>query len=567
MTINDHRIYLESTQNFNSFVRGKVFGKNKAPVPYASVTLLNPQSGETINTGICNESGDFSVPFDSMRVSVKVTCIGYETFKGYFRAGDIGVIRLQPATYHLQPINVSQRRKRKQHQSKGYHRYAEKVRKTVWSEQDSCFDVTTVPDTLLEYPKVVVAQTQKYSYQRKFLFRPWYLFSSLPHNTLGTYRTTAISLKRCRILLNDDQETEKYAKLDYPRDVIMSGNQDKILVMGVKVIKPDGTTVEIETDEYTQPFADNEAPRPDHIAIEGLESGDIIDYFVWTEAKTFFVNPEPVLISIDNVCPLLNSRVSFDIDKNLNVQYRLINEADTLRMKSNDNGKLTLCADYKNLMPSTKGEKGYAVYVRDGDLKVNAPISTSDHQVMVNPDIHDVLTTKLNVYEKIRVMNETKEWVANSWNETDTTVVGAIVSNLSSKTPSKELLTEALYYQALRYPPYLIGQSHHLDGCEREIYLNREYTIMFARMLQLAGIPFHVAMTTKKDREDIDQLMDENNIVWMVRTDTGRCFIPRFDGFDGTDGILRHDGVINHLLVGQKARSVEEYHSFVINPR
>lgn len=567
MTISDHRIFLECTQKKNAVVRGRVISQSSAPIPYASVTLSYPHSGEKLNTGICNESGDFSVPCDSMSIFVKISCVGYKSFTGVFDTGDIGVVRLQPITYHLHPIEVSQqRRKGKTGLSKTYHRHAEKIRKEVWNTQDTCFGVMKVPDSLLIYPEIVIAQSQDYSYKRKFLFRPWHLLTLRMSNPLGAYRTTSISIDRRRVLINDEQMAEKYTLLDYPRDIIISNNPDKDVVMGVRVIKPDGSFYEVETDRYTQPIEYNEPSRPDHITVEGLEKGDIIDYFVWTQAKTYSVNPEPALITIGGNCPQLYSKVSVNIDKNLNVQYRLVNDADTLQMKSEADGNIILLAHYNNLEPMGK-EKKYAVYVRDDDLKVNAPLNAKGHEAVVNPDIHDVLTTRMGIYENMKMMSESKKWKVRSWNETDTTVVSAIVSNLSHKTNSKELLTEALYYQALRFPSYLVEKYHSTDGCENDIFLNREYTIMFAHMLLHAGIPFQIAMTTKKNREDVDQLMDENNIVWMIRTDNGHCFIPRFDGIITSDENHVHVDGMAQQLVGQKAQLLNGYHSFVITDK
>lgn len=564
MTVSNHQIFLECVQKKKAFVRGRVMGQTNNPIPYASVTLLNLQSGEILNTGVCNESGDFSVPCDSMNVFVKVSCLGYKNFTKVCQADDIGIIHLQPMTYRLHPIEVSQRRIVKPRLSKVYHRHAEKIRKEVWGKQDSCFEVTKVPDSLLVYPEIVIAQLQEHSYKRKFLFRPWRLLALQISNPLGTYRTTAVSIDRRRVLINDDQMADKYALLDYPREIIMSENSDKKdVIMGVKVIKPDGSSYEVETDEYTQPLGDNEYSRPEHIVVGGLESGDIIDYFIWTQAKTDVANPEPALITIDRDCPQLSNKVFVNIDKNLNVQYRLINDADTFQ-KTETDGNTMLYAHYNHLKPKTKDERGYAVYVRDEELKVNAPLSATGHRVVVNPDMSDVLSTRMGFFKHMKMMEETENWIVNSWNETDTTVVSAIVSNLSRKTSSIQLLAEALYYQALRFPSSLVEKHRRFDGCTDNIYLNREYTIMFAHMLHHAGIPFQVAMTTKKDREDIDQLMDENNIVWMIRTNDGQCFIPRYDGIVYSDEESGSVGGLDQSLIGQKTILMNGYYPIVI---
>ena len=564
MTITDHRIFLECTQKRSAIIRGKIIGHTAEPIPYASVILSHPQTRKTINTGISNESGKFSVPCDSMTIAVRINCLGYKPFTGVFKVGDIGTIRLQPATYQLHPVEVTQRRGDKPRVQKAYHRRAEKVREKVWGKRDSCFQTTTVPDSLLAFPEIVIAQSYDQNYKRKFLFKPWHLLGSHHQSPLGTYRTNTIALHRQRILLNEEQTADKYAMLEYPRETIMSDDPDKEVVMGVKVIKPDGTEHVVETDEYTQPLGTDERFRPKYITVSGLESGDIIDYFIWTETKTSTVNPEPVLMTIDRNCPQLSCRFSAHIDKNLNAQYRLLNEADTLQQRSDTDGKTLLSAHYKNLMPMRDKERGYALYVRDEEMKVNAPLSATGNHVAVNPAMQDVLTTRMGIYDKMKTMCDTKTWTVNSWNETDTTVVSALVTNLARKTNSQELLTEALYYQTLRFPTYLVYKHHTFDGCIDNIFLNREYTIMFAHMLQHAGIPFQMAMTTMNDKEGIDQLMDENNIVWMIRTNNGQCFIPRFDGFTSSNNGATSIRGMAQQFVGQKAQLIDGSDTFVI---
>ena len=564
MTISDKRIYLECVQKKNAVIRGRVVGRGMKPVPFASVILSNPNTGEKLNTGVSNQNGDFSVPCDSMAVSVKISCIGYNTFKGVFNTGDIGSVRILPVVYDLSPVEVARKRKGKQLLSKSYHRRAKKVRAEVWGKADSCFETTTVPDSLLTFSEIIIAHSHEQKYRRRFLFRPWNLFAARHLNSMGTYRITSTSVDRQRVFVNDEHAASKYSSLEYPWVTIMSKDPNKNIFMGIRVIKPNGRVYDIETDEYTQPVADKEPPRPDRIMVDGLEKGDIIDYFVWTEASISDNNPEPAFVIVDHDCPQMTNKLSFDIDKHLNVQYRLVNEADTLDMVQDNAGNTILNAHYKNLMPKFHDERRYVVYVRDEDMKVNAPLSATGNAVKVNPDIHDILNTRMEIYKNMEDMSDKKVWEVRSWNATDTTVVGALVANLSQKTSSQELLAEALYRQALRFPSSLVDKNHFHDGCESDIFLNREYTIMFAHMLHQAAIPFQIAMTTMKDKEGIDLLMDENNIVWMILTDDGKFFIPVLDGNYPSDDYADVNGMSSQLL-GQKAKFMGGNETFIIS--
>jgi hypothetical protein len=82
--------------------------------------------------------------------------------------------------------------------------------------------------------------------------------------------------------------------------------------------------------------------------------------------------------------------------------------------------------------------------------------------------------------------------------------------------------------------------------------LNRQYTEKLAYVFDRAGVPYHLAISTRSDREGILELMDEENIVWMLVTEEGRYYIPFIDEEMPT------------AMVGRKAATTDFNHIFTI---
>ena len=104
VTFERDRIFVECTQKESTKVIGRVVDEKGHPVEYANVSLLRDTL--FINGSVSNENGDFVIPCNAKRVTVKVTCIGYKTTERNVSVGEIGSIIMQPETYTINGIVV-----------------------------------------------------------------------------------------------------------------------------------------------------------------------------------------------------------------------------------------------------------------------------------------------------------------------------------------------------------------------------------------------------------------------------------------------------------------------------
>ena len=554
ISIRDRHIFVECAEKRQTKVRGKIVGLKSAPVAFANITIFDANTNEAICSGVSNEAGDFSIPCDSMRIRIRISCVGYKTLTKTCFAGGLGTIQLHFSTQELQNIEVTSVNARiRQKENKRYKKHAAEIRRQIWSSNDSVFLQTTIDDSLRRYSSVTLAESFSSTYDRRHSWSPFRFFydifagSDSPGNT---YLTTSKHVVHRRIVLNDLAAVQRYAQLDYPRGKILENSRNFDVVMGVRVIHPDGSVCEIDTDPYTQPLDARDEKRPEKIYIPGLAQGDIIDFFTWTAHKTSSCHPEPMFVKFDNEFPVLSSKVNLAVDKKLSIQYRFLGNVPKLSMRNDKKGFVCLsCTKDKEALTIRDTIPKFMFYVRDPQLRVNAPQNTLHRGVLENPSIDDVLNTTGRIYHKICSKEESRKWATAYWSKADTTIIGLKVDNLCQMYPSRASLRQHLYEMVLCDPSH--SDYSRLSKASL-MGFNKEYMEKLAYVFERAKVPYHIAMSTRPDREEISELMDEENIVWVVVGEDGKCFIP-----------FQEEGVVE-TMVGRRAATTDYGKIFTI---
>ena len=164
----------------------------------------------------------------------------------------------------------------------------------------------------------------------------------------------------------------------------------------------------------------------------------------------------------------------------------------------------------------------------------------------------DILDTTTRLYQSMRTKESYGGWASTYWNKTDTTIIGLKVDNLRQTSASRPLLEQRLYEMVMSEPPHITLKKFGTSQSNSVMSLNRQYTEKLAYVFDRAGIPYHLAISTRSDREGILELMDEENIVWMLVTEEGRYYIPFIDEEMPT------------AMVGRKAATTDFNHIFTI---
>jgi hypothetical protein len=106
VSYDQNNIFVECTQKETTKVIGRLVDNAGHPIEFANVSLLSDRDSTFLNGSVSNENGDFVIPCNARRVTVRATCIGYQTLLRSVSVGEIGTIVMQPETYSIDGVVV-----------------------------------------------------------------------------------------------------------------------------------------------------------------------------------------------------------------------------------------------------------------------------------------------------------------------------------------------------------------------------------------------------------------------------------------------------------------------------
>lgn len=208
-----------------------------------------------------------------------------------------------------------------------YRRFTDTIRAEVYAMDLPAFKVKEIPEKYRKESAVIKAVHEDVDAKKKTGF-------GRMSGTLRFSRKAQVQgshLTRMLIHINDKAALEKYSEFDFGTDKkkkYWDGYEKKRFAMGVRLIKPDGRTVDIDTSEFIEVEEGKKGEKKSRkLAIPGLETGDDIDVFFYTESRLQNVHPDPMVFTLRDDAPIMSYRIHCIVDDNLTTQYRSFNGA------------------------------------------------------------------------------------------------------------------------------------------------------------------------------------------------------------------------------------------------
>lgn len=230
-----------------------------------------------------------------------------------------------------------------------YKKHANEIRNAVWNWDIEAFRNYSIPEEHQNESAIVLARHQQIEATSKNKFRINALLYADINREL--YYT---NIDRIMIKLNDKKALDEYSELSFKEEVKSWGHfrSNKLkTVIGARIIKPDGSILEINIDDdavaITEGKKDKEAFKK--IAIKGLETGDILDYFYSEEMELETLNVPPQTFRFFSNYPTLSYSVECVLGQKLTVEYRSINGAPDFEQSVDDDKNTVLKASKRNL--------------------------------------------------------------------------------------------------------------------------------------------------------------------------------------------------------------------------
>lgn len=226
-----------------------------------------------------------------------------------------------------------------------YKKHAEEVRAEVWGWNKPAFKNRVIPDEYANASSVILAHHNEIKVKSKSKFH-FYLITAAVSKEL--YYTNTV---RELVKINDKAALEDYSEISFQRLSKKSGiyiGQTTTTIIGVRIIKPDGTLKEVNADEAVM-VRNEKNDKKGKLALSDLQVGDMIDYFIQVEQQMDAQNIDPLLFVFGNEAPVLNYSVHAEVGKKFAVEYRSMNGAPEFKLTRSDDDEFILDAEKKNI--------------------------------------------------------------------------------------------------------------------------------------------------------------------------------------------------------------------------
>ena len=389
-----------------------------------------------------------------------------------------------------------------------YKKYCQEVKQQIWSMDLPQFKTRKAPEKYKKESAVILAKYEDYSIDQK---RKLNLVSS----TGVSKDIISVHFIRNMVLIQDQAALKEYSEFEYQtyqrKFYNDFGRDDHRNVLGVRVIKPDGSIHEVSSDDYTDAGDKKTKEKKAKLAVPDLKVGDIIDFFLYNanKVKEENVDPEPFPFIFNH--PVLDYKVHCSIDPKFNIRYRTLNGAPEFKDSKDGDGNILLDLEQKNL---DKVEPDYAfsrieqapmilLYAVTSAAYGGQTRNTREKGLFANPPAEksqEDAWYQCKGYYFMGFHPAIKEAIKKC-----------------KTMDSEEEKADYLYKLVLT-----------ITMAKREYQVNPgEFNDYFEALLKKAGIKEvdHI-ITTDCMSEKLDQLMDPGNVTVVLRLKSGRMYFP-----------------------------------------
>jgi len=218
-----------------------------------------------------------------------------------------------------------------------YKERSEVVRKEIFETKNPLFSLKDVPEKYKDESAVILGKSIEYTMDKKSS-RLLIVSGANNGNRLAFYTTI-----REKVKINDQSALENYSSLEYNkkmdrtrRGLTSKSYNESQTFIGVKIYKPNGKVVTLNTDEEIL-TTDSKKIQDGKLAISDLQVGDILDYYIRVE-ELIDVNNKikgPYLFYMAAEYPILVLKIKFEIDKKAGIAYKAANGAPEFKQSRN----------------------------------------------------------------------------------------------------------------------------------------------------------------------------------------------------------------------------------------
>ncbi|QYA24531.1 hypothetical protein G3I01_03080 [Gramella sp. MT6] len=405
----------------------------------------------------------------------------------------------------------------------------EEIREFFWGANDAYKNVTEVPDKWKNESAVILLKNVNHDYH-KFL----------KNVTYG--RST-----RERIKLLDKAAVEDYSEFTFNTELKSRQgwslwNFEEGSIVGLKVIKPDGTEREIDVE--------NEIVVTDGVqklAISNLEVGDILDYYSYHEKPyTWFssINFDAVEEVLADEYPIVDYKFYLETENDFFVSFNSVNDAPEL--KKLETGKKSfrkyeLVAhdlpkyDFPRWfypMQEKPAYKFHVYFASNGkyEKRAKAFLSEREDVILEKVDMDQAFEYFADALEPAGIYPDVKAYLSDQTFANDREKAIAAYYYLRHSHLTKFI--EAAYVKEAGiadYPYEYYGLVSFVDS-------DQDFIRSYAGILKKEDIDFEVVLGTPREDGPMSELLLKENVSFFLKVNTEPPFYASYFDLHGSAG-------------------------------
>ena len=389
-----------------------------------------------------------------------------------------------------------------------YKLFAEETRKEVWALELPEFTNTAVPEKYKDESAVILAAHSRLEVTKKTRFNVGAFLGGFHYIDR---EVNCRDLYRMLVQINDKAALKEFSEFDYKAEIRKKEwryDENYQQVLGVRIIKPDGTVNEVSTDEYmTATEGRKDREQRQKLAVPGLEIGDKIDIFFFNYTSLENHNLDPFIFRFRQSHPMLSYTVHCEIDDKLTTQYRTLNGAPDFKQSKDEDGNILLDAEMKDIEQTEPGlwyNPMTLMYITKSKMKkyTYIPESTTKKGLQANPDAAAMqeddwdFMKQAKKYTGYGGLSNTKKGIRLLRN----------VKKIKKKDWTDEKKADFIY----NYYHFAL-MTDLKSNCNNELFI-----IYFQGLLNWVDVPNLLGMTTHENKEPLDKLTNYRNTTWFL---------------------------------------------------
>ena len=387
-----------------------------------------------------------------------------------------------------------------------YKKFVEKVKEEVWGQELPQFKNRNVPAKYKNESAVILARYEEVIVDQKHKFNFW-TRDKLVKQINGT------QIQRYLIQIKDKAALDKFSTFDfrtYNRSYSYFGRDDHRTVLGVKVIKADGTERIIDSSDY-QDVEEGKKGKDKRakLAVPDLQIGDFIDYFFYDLDYIKEENMPPFVFVFRSKYPTLDYQIHCAIDKKMCTQYRAMNGAPNFTASKDDDNVIldVRVKDIEKTLPQYAYKKTMqtpytALYVTGKVAVGYIPKSTKEKGLHANPSAKEI---QLDAWKRWK--DRYDKWIFED-------IFRKIIAQ-SKKMKSDEEKANFIY-------DYMVMRSLALK--KECMNYDIQFGTFFSQALKKAKVPFIRVISTTWSDEALSNIINFDNAVSLIELKNGQLF-------------------------------------------